>query len=116
MFAPQVWSPFGFGILGSVLFLVVAIWFLFTIVLKGYALWHSAKLGKVWWFVALLIFNTLGILELVYIVFFLKKWPGKVEAVHHEHHTHEEHHAHEDHHEHHNHVDDTHHDHTHQAA
>lgn len=110
MFGPQVWSPFGFGIFGSVFFLIAAIWLLFTIVLKGYALWHAAKLGQIWWFVALLIFNTLGILELVYIVFFLKKWPGKVEAVHHEHHVHEEHH------EHHNHTDDAHHDHTHHAA
>jgi methionyl-tRNA synthetase len=110
IFGPQVWSPFGFGIFGSVFFLIVAIWFLFTIVLKGYALWHAAKLGQIWWFVALLIFNTLGILELVYIVFFLKKWPGKAEAVHHEHHAHEEHH------EHHNHADDAHHDHTHHAA
>ena len=42
------------------------------------------------------IFNTLGILELVYIVFFLKKWPGKADAVHHEHHNHDA----DDHHEH----------------
>jgi len=100
IFGPQVWSPFGFGIFGSVFFLIVAIWFLFTIVLKGYALWHAAKLGQIWWFIALLIFNTLGILELVYIVFFLKKWPGKAEAVHHEHHEHggDTHHEHHEHH------------------
>jgi methionyl-tRNA synthetase len=98
MFGPQVWSPFGLGLFGSVFFLVAALWLLFTIVLKGYALWHSAKRAQIWWFVALLIFNTLGILELVYIVFFLKKWPGKADATHHEHHDsssphHEHHHA-----------------------
>ncbi len=91
MFGPQVWSPFGFGIFGSVFFLIAALWLVFTVVLKGYALWNAAKLGKVWWFIALLVFNTLGILELVYIVFFLKKWPGKADASHREHahdHTH----------------------------
>ena len=71
-------SPFGFGIFGSVFFLIAALWLVFTVVLKGYALWNAAKLGKVWWFIALLVFNTLGILELVYIVFFLKNGRAKL--------------------------------------
>jgi len=85
IFGPQIWSPFGFGIFGSVLFLIAAAWILFVVVLKGYALWHSAKRGQVWWFIALLVFNTLGILELIYIVFLLKKWPGKAETTGHGH-------------------------------
>ena len=87
MFSLQMWNPFGFGILGSIFFIITALWLLFTIVLKAYALWHAAKRGQIWWFVALIIFNTLGILELIYIVFFLKKWPGKHDSVHHEHHS-----------------------------
>lgn len=49
---------------------VVAIWVLFW---KGCALWIAAKNDKKWWFIALLIINTLGILELVYIFFVAKK-------------------------------------------
>lgn len=78
-FGPQAFSPFSFGILGSTLFILAAVWIVFTVALKGYALWHAAKRGQIWWFVAIVIFNTLGILELVYIVFFLKKWPGKAD-------------------------------------
>ena len=97
IFGTQIWSLFGYGIFGSIFFLIAAVWLLFSIVLKGYALWHSAKRGQIWWFVALLIFNTLGILELIFIVFFLKKWPGKEDSSHHHHHnnngneTHHEH-------------------------
>ena|GEM_PF-325852 len=124
MFGPQIWSPFGFGIFGSIFFLVAALWLVFSIVLKGYALWHSAKLGQVWWFIALLIFNTLGILELVYIVFFLKKWPGKSNAKpdtkrETEHHAHEAHQEHHEHHSEHLHDPEHHaaeHDHSHNAT
>lgn len=42
--------------------------------LKGYTLWKSAKRGEMWWFVALFILNTFGLLELIYIVFILKKY------------------------------------------
>jgi len=56
---------FGFGILGLILLVIV-------IALKGLALWHSAKRGEKWWFIAMLVINTAGILELVYLIFFVK--------------------------------------------
>ncbi len=61
--------------MGTISVFLVPILFLIPIIiaLKGYCLWHAAKRGEVWWFIALLILNTLGILELVYIVFVLKK-------------------------------------------
>ncbi len=34
---------------------------------KGYALWIAAKNNHKWWFVALLILNTVAILEIIYI-------------------------------------------------
>lgn len=34
---------------------------------KGLALWHSGRSGHVWWFIALLLVNTLGILEIIYL-------------------------------------------------
>lgn len=34
------------------------------------ALWHAARRGETYWFVALLIINTLGILEILYLYAF----------------------------------------------
>jgi len=46
---------------------------LYTIPLKGIALWRAAKNNHKWWFIALLVLNTLGLLELLYIFVFSKK-------------------------------------------
>ena len=40
---------------------------------KGVALWKSARLGQKGWFIALLVINTLGLLEICYIFVFSKK-------------------------------------------
>ncbi len=48
---------------------LLLIWNLFW---KGFALWHAAKRGDKWWFIAMLIINTAGILEIVYLFFFAK--------------------------------------------
>ena len=50
-------------ILGSI-FLLIALWIL---VVKGYALWTSARMNHKWWFVILLVVNTFGLLELAYL-------------------------------------------------
>jgi hypothetical protein len=34
---------------------------------KGLALWHSGRRGQPWWFVILLIVNTVGILSIIYL-------------------------------------------------
>jgi len=47
--------------------MIVMLW---TIVLKGYALWNAARNSQSAWFIALLVINTLGILEIVYLVWF----------------------------------------------
>ncbi|MBU6231885.1 MAG: hypothetical protein KGI45_00825 [Patescibacteria group bacterium] len=57
----------GFSLLAIILFIVI-------LVLKGYALWYSARRGEKWWFIIFLIVNTLGILELIYLIFVVKKW------------------------------------------
>lgn len=46
---------------------------LWELVWKGIALWKSARLSQRNWFVAILIFNTIGILPIAYICFFSKK-------------------------------------------
>ena len=56
---------FGFG-LG---FLMLIAWSLYW---KGRALWRAARLGQFEWFVALLIINTVGILEITYLYYFTK--------------------------------------------
>ena len=43
-----------------------------TLILKGIALWRAARRGEKSWFVALLVVNTLGILEAIYILFVSK--------------------------------------------
>jgi len=62
---------FGLGGLGLILGLVLL---LAVLALKGYALWHAARRSEKWWFIALLIVNTMGILELVYLFFIVGKW------------------------------------------
>jgi len=41
-----------------------------VLVLKGYSLWYSARAGQKWWFLAILVINTLGVLEIIYLIFF----------------------------------------------
>jgi len=46
---------------------LILIW---SLVWKGFALWKSARKQSVPWFVVLLIFNTAGILEILYLFVF----------------------------------------------
>jgi len=75
----QAYTPFyspltpGFASIFIPLILVAVLW---TIVLKGYALWHSARGGQKKWFIALLVINTLGILEIIYLIWFRPKNGG----------------------------------------
>ncbi len=52
--------------------LLIALW---TLPWKGVALWKAAKNHHKWWFVVLLIVNTLAILEILYIFIFSQKKP-----------------------------------------
>lgn len=49
------------------IFLIVGIW---ALVWKGFALWKSAKKNQLIWFIVLLVMNTVGILEILYIYVF----------------------------------------------
>ncbi|HVM59033.1 MAG TPA: DUF5652 family protein [Candidatus Paceibacterota bacterium] len=64
-----IYSPYGASIFVPV-FLAAAVW---TVTLKGFALWYSARGGQKWWYVILLIVNTLGILEIIYLIWFRPK-------------------------------------------
>lgn len=54
----------------QVLLAVLLIW---SLVWKGMALWKAAKSDAKVWFVVMLILNTAGILEILYIYVFSKK-------------------------------------------
>ena len=47
----------------------LALWSLFW---KGLALWRAGRSHQLYWFIALLVINTMGILEIVYLVAFAK--------------------------------------------
>ena len=48
-----------------IIIIPLAIWSLFW---KALALWHSARRGNAIWFVVLLLVNTLGILDIIYLI------------------------------------------------
>ncbi len=70
-FAP-FYSPYmpGFTSLFIPFLFAITLW---TIVLKGFALWYAARGSQKGWFIALLIVNTLGILEIIYLIWFRPK-------------------------------------------
>ena len=41
-----------------------------SMVIKGFALWYAARNSQKKWFISLLIVNTLGILEIIYLIWF----------------------------------------------
>lgn len=50
-----------------------------TLPWKGYAMWKAARRNEPAWFIALLVVNTLGLLEILYIFLFSKQSEKKVE-------------------------------------
>lgn len=70
--------------LDLILITVITIW---STLLKGVALWRAANLKQRNWFIVMLIVNTIGILELVYLFRFaskrltikeVKSWTSKI--------------------------------------
>ncbi len=60
------------GLYYSVGFVILALVIIWEAVWKGIGLWRSARNKQVWWFVAIFIINSIGILPLIYLVFFDK--------------------------------------------
>lgn len=54
----------------ATLFLVLTLW---AIPWKGVALWRTTKNNQLYWFIALLVLNTFGIMEIIYLAFFQPK-------------------------------------------
>jgi len=54
----------------STLLFILVIW---VMIWKGIALWKAAQNNSKPWFISLLVLNTVGILEIIYIFFFSDK-------------------------------------------
>ena len=59
----------------GIVFMIAMVW---SLIWKGLALWKSARFGQKGWFVALLILNTVGILDILYLYVFSKKKENQV--------------------------------------
>lgn len=53
------------------IFVIATLW---TLPWKGVALWKAARLSHKWWFIVILIINTIGILEIIYIFFVTRRY------------------------------------------
>lgn len=49
---------------------LVIVW---TLLWKGFALWRAGRLNQKYWFIALFIINTFGLLEILYLYIFSKQ-------------------------------------------
>lgn len=66
----SLFSSSGYNLGNSLLIILITVW---TIFWKGLALWNAAQNSQKNWFIALIIINTIGILEIVYLFRFSKK-------------------------------------------
>ncbi len=56
---------------------VIGLW---SLPWKAVALWKSARQNQKWWFITLLVVNTIGLLEILYIFVFSKKKKTKTQS------------------------------------
>jgi methionyl-tRNA synthetase len=56
---------------GAQILLVLAV--VWTLIWKGIALWRAGRNNQPVWFVVLFLVNTLGILDIIYLLFFSQK-------------------------------------------
>lgn len=57
---PTSWMPF---------IAVISVW---SLIWKGFGLWKAGRNNQLWWFIAMLVLNTAGVLPIVYLLFFQK--------------------------------------------
>ena len=54
-------------------FIIVVLLMLWTIPWKGYALWKAAQKKDKWWFIIILVINSVALLEAAYIFHFSER-------------------------------------------
>jgi len=81
---PEAWMLGALALAAPFIILILA----WSLVWKGLALWHAGRRGQYWWFMILLVVNTLGILEIIYLFFVAKlHWRELFSAKEHHHHS-----------------------------
>jgi hypothetical protein len=69
----EIAALFGVSVQTLILFLI------WSVLWKAGALWVSARSNEKWWFIVLLILNSMGLLEAIYLFWVKKgKWPKEV--------------------------------------
>jgi len=58
--------------MNNLLFSLLPILIIWEIIWKGIGLWKAARNNEMYWYVAILVLNTAGILPIIYIFFFDK--------------------------------------------
>ena len=56
----------------NALIVILVVFVIWDVIWKGIALWKSGRNNELTWFVCILIFNTAGILPIIYLAFFQK--------------------------------------------
>lgn len=72
----MIWSPlYGYSMtnIPAGLIALIAIIFLWELIWKGIGLWKAGRNNQPVWFVFILILNTIGILPIIYLLFFQKR-------------------------------------------
>jgi hypothetical protein len=69
---PSELQPLFYGPLANIPLIFIYIVFIWSIFWKGLTLWKTARYNQRYWFIALLIVNTIGILEIIYLLLFQK--------------------------------------------
>ena len=64
-------GPWKFLLENPLLLILLTAW---IIVWKGMALWKASRLSHKWCFIIILVANTIGILEIIYIYFVARKY------------------------------------------
>lgn len=68
-------GSYGFGAPHGFFFAGMGLLMLWSLIWKGLALWKAARRGEHWWFLGLLVINTAGILDILYLYVFTKGGP-----------------------------------------
>ena len=63
------------------IWIVIVLVFIWTLIWKGMSLWKSARLSHKRWFIVLLVLNTVGILDIIYIYFIASKYRVETEEM-----------------------------------
>ena len=54
--------------------LILSLIVIWSLAWKAIATWHAARNSQLGWFIALFVINTAGILEIIYLMFFVKSY------------------------------------------